>query len=108
MALITLTANMDRKYMDCRTNSDGPDHLGVRLTGPNHLRIDWTRAHQINELVDGAGVTIEGVNFKDGAVVMTSKRAGGDDSPSGFSRGCPILSVGILHRLSHSLRRGSP
>eukprot|EP01048_Picozoa_sp_COSAG05_P004384 COSAG05_NODE_233_length_13251_cov_30.223920_1_plen_2428_part_00 len=43
--------------------------------------IDWTKAHEINELVDGAGVTIEGVNFKDGTVVMTGKRAG--PSPKG-------------------------
>ena len=43
--------------------------------------IDWTKAHEIYEMVDEAGVTVEGVNMKDGAAILSGKRAG--SSPSG-------------------------
>ena len=61
-----------------RTKNAGVMIEGVRFRDGG---IDWTKAHEIYEMVDQAGVTVEGVNMKDGAAILSGKRTGA--SPAG-------------------------
>ena len=61
-----------------RTKNAGVMIEGVRFRDGG---IDWTKAHEIYEMVDQAGVTVEGVNMKDGAAILSGKRTGA--SPTG-------------------------
>ena len=61
-----------------RTKDAGVMIEGVRFRDGG---IDWTKAHEIYEMVDQAGVTVEGVNMKEGAAILSGKRTGA--SPSG-------------------------
>jgi hypothetical protein len=61
-----------------RTKDAGVMIEGVRFRDGG---IDWTKAHEIYEMVDQAGVTVEGVNMKDGAAILSGKRTG--SSPAG-------------------------